>query len=587
MKQISTEQIFYGHPVSPGIGIGPVHEAAEPALVISHKKISASDVANENSRLEEALSRSRKQLAKLKARLGGLPEHSQAEIAPLIDVYLHMLGPSRLTRGIRLRVEDGLMAAEAAVHAEAEAHAAAIMELADGDRAGRQRRAEEVREIARRLLRNLSHQPFRSFTSLSQGSILAATDLRPSDAALIQPTRFAGIITAEGGADGHTAVMLRALGLPAVLGATGVLHAVTPGTLAIIDGDAGEIILNPTEASLKAAKAKLSAIARTRHALARLQRLAPETKDGISISLLANLELPFELPMIAQSGAHGIGLLRSEFIFMNRETLPDEATQTRIYQDIVEAMDGDPVTIRVLDWGSDKDVEALSGCMPATSESNPALGLRGIRMLLRHPALLETQIAAILRASAVGPVQIMLPMVSHCAELQAGREILDRVWRRLKRKGVRMAAKKPPLGIMIETPAAALAAHHLARHADFFSIGTNDLTMYTMAADRGLAVGSKLYDPLEPPVLSLIRMAATAADAANIPIAVCGELASRAQSAPLLLGLGIRQLSMHGNAIPRVKRAIRSVTLAQCEAIAAAALAAPDADTVRDIISHG
>ena len=245
--------------------------------------------------------------------------------------------------------------------------------------------------------------------------------------------------------------------------------------------------------------------------------LAPETKDGTGIALLANLELPFELPMIAQSGAHGIGLLRSEFIFMNRETLPDEATQTRIYQDIVEAMDGDPVTIRVLDWGSDKDVEALSACMPATSESNPALGLRGIRMLLRHPALLETQIAAILRASAAGPVQIMLPMVSHCAEIHAGREILDRVWRRLKRKGVRMAAKKPPLGIMIETPAAALAAHHLARHADFFSIGTNDLTMYTLAADRGLAVGSKLYDPLEPPVLSLIRMTALAADAANIP----------------------------------------------------------------------
>ena len=179
-------------------------------------------------RLEEALARSRKQLAKLKARLGGLPEHSQAEIAPLIDAYLHMLGPSRLMRGDPARVQDGLMAAEAAVHDEAEAQAAAILALAEPDRAGRQRRAEEVREIARRLVRNLTRQPFRSFPSLAQGSILAATDLRPADAALIQPTRFAGIITAEGGADGHTAVMLRALGLPAVLGATGVLHAVQP-----------------------------------------------------------------------------------------------------------------------------------------------------------------------------------------------------------------------------------------------------------------------------------------------------------------------------------------------------------------------
>jgi phosphoenolpyruvate-protein phosphotransferase len=587
MKPTSAEQIFFGHPVSPGIGIGPVHEAAEPALVISHKKIAAVDVAGETSRLEEALTRSRHQLGKLKTRLAALPEHSQAELAPLIDAYLHMLGPSRLMRGIRLRVQDGLMAAEAAVHAEAEAHAVAIMDLTGSDRAGRHRRAEEVREIGRRILRNLTRQPFRSFSSLIQGSILAATDLRPADAALIQPTNFAGIITAEGGADGHTAVMLRALGLPAVLGATGVLDAMAPGTLAIIDGDAGEIIVNPTEASLKAAKAKLCALTRTSRVLARLQRLAAETQDGVAIDLLANLELPFELPMIAQSGAHGIGLLRSEFIFMNRESLPDEDTQTRIYRDIVEAMDGDPVTIRVLDWGSDKDVEALSAYLPDSSEPNPALGLRGIRLLLRHPVLLETQLAGILRAGAAGPVRIMLPMVSLCAEIHAVRVILDRVWRRLKRKGVRMAAKKPPLGIMVETPAAALAAHHLARYSDFFAIGTNDLTMYTLAADRGLPVGSKLYDPLEPAVLSLIRTTALAADAARIPVSLCGELASRAQAAPLLLGLGIRQLSMHGNAIPRVKHAIRGVTLAQCEAIATAALAALDADAVRDIISRG
>jgi len=249
-------------------------------------------------------------------------------------------------------------------------------------------------------------------------------------------------------------------------------------------------------------------------------------------------------------------------------------------------MDGDPVTIRVLDWGSDKDVEALSLYLPDAPEPNPAMGLRGIRLLLRHPALLETQLAAILRAGAAGPVRIMLPMVSLCAEITAVREILERVWKRLKRKGVRMAAKMPPLGIMVETPAAALAARHLARQADFFALGTNDLTMYTLAADRGLPVGSKLYDPLEPAVLTLIHMTARAAAAAKIPVSLCGELASREQAVPLLLGLGIRQLSMHGNAVPRVKRAIRSVTLTQCEAIATAALAARDGDEVRKIISE-
>jgi phosphotransferase system enzyme I (PtsI) len=587
MKQTSAAELkFSGHPVSPGIGIGPVHEATEPELVISHRKIAASDVAAEMSRLEDAVSRSRNQLSKLKSRLAGLPEHSQSELEPLIDAYMHMLGASRLMRGVKTRVTEGLLGAEAAVQAEAELQAEAILALTGSDRAGRQRRADEVREIGRRLLRNLTHQPFRSFSSLAPGSILAATELRPADAALIQPTNFAGIITAEGGADGHTAVMLRALGLPAVLGATGVLAAAAPGTLAIIDGTAGEIILNPTAASLETARAKLSALTRTRSALARLQRLAAETRCGTPIDLQANLELPFELPMIAESGAHGIGLLRSEFIFMNRESLPDEDTQTEIYQNIVDAMGGDPVTIRVLDWGSDKEVEALSAYLPETDEPNPALGLRGIRLLLRHPALLETQLAAILRAGAAGPVRIMLPMVSLCAEVVATREILDRVWRRLKRKNVRIAEKKPPLGIMVETPAAALAANRLAQHADFFAIGTNDLTMYTLAADRGLPVGSKLYDPLEPAVLGLIHATAKAAAAAKIPVSLCGELASRPEATPLLLGLGIRQLSMHGNAVPRVKRAVRAATLSHCESMAAAALDAQSADAVRSIIQE-
>lgn len=586
MRQISTheELRFYGHPVAPGIGIGPLHEAAEPVLEISHTRIVDADVPAETARLDEALSRSRHQLSKLKSRLGALPEHSQVEIAPLIDAYVHMLGATRLMRGMRHRVQHELLSAEAAVHDEAEAQAEAILALTGSDRAGRLRRAEEVREISRRILRNLMHQPFRSFTSVAQGSILAASELRPADAALIQPSQFAGILTAEGGADGHTAVMLRALGLPAVLGATGVLAAANAGTMAVIDGSSGEIILNPSPASLAEAKAKLSALARTHRALERLQRLPAETTDGVMIDLQANLELPFELSMIAKSGAHGIGLLRSEFIFMNRESLPDEDTQTRIYRDIIEAMDGDPVTIRVLDWGSDKDVEALSAYLPEEREDNPALGLRGIRLLLRHPELLEMQLAAILRAGAAGPVRIMLPMVSLLSELEAAATILARVWRRLKRRGVPMAASMPPLGIMVETPAAALSARQLASKSAFFAIGTNDLTMYTLAADRGLPVGAKLYDPLEPAVLSLIEMIARAAGAANIPVSLCGELASRPAAAALLIGLGIRQLSMHGNAIPSVKKAIRSVNLAACQSMAKAALGAANAEQVRGIL---
>ncbi len=578
------EMRFSGHPISPGIGIGPVSEAAEPVLIVPHRKIFAADIAAENARLEDAVALSRKQLGKLKIRLASLPEQSQSEISPLIDAYVHMLGASRLMRGVKTRISDQLLSAETAMMEQAEIAAELILGMPTTDPAGRARRADEVREIARRVVQNLTRLPFRNFANHAPGSILAAESLRPSDAALIQPSHFAGVITAEGGADGHTAVMLRALGLPAILGATGVLEAAKPGTIAIIDGETGEIVLNPSAKSLRHARARLAERARTQRTLSRLQRLPSETTDKVPVNLQANLELPFELPMIAQSGAHGIGLMRSEFIFMNREVLPDEDAQSEIYRTIVEAMDGDPVTIRVLDWGSDKDVEALNVYMPDTGEANPALGLRGIRLLLRNPDLLETQLAAILRAAAAGPVRIMLPMVGFQSEIIAAWEIYDRTWRRLKRRNIRLPDIQPPLGIMIETPAAALAARHLAKHADFFSIGTNDLTMYTLAADRGLPMGSKLYDPLEPTILRLILETAAAAAAGRIPVSVCGELASRPEAAPLLIGLGIRELSMHGNAIPRVKRAIRNVSLKQCTDMATAALAAITADEVREII---
>jgi phosphotransferase system enzyme I (PtsI) len=579
------ERRFAGHPVSAGIGIGRVHEASEPELLVPAHKIQPGEVAAELARLEDALERSRKQLHKLKHRLATLPEDSQSEIAPLMDMYLHMLGSNRLLRGVRERIQLQFCSAEAAVQDETEVQAGVIMAQAATDKAGRLRRAEEVRELARRVVRNLTRQPFRSFANLPAGSILAAESLRPSDAALIEPERFAGIFTAEGGTDGHTAVMLRALGLPAILGADGALTGTAPNTLAIIDGDAGELILNPTPASLDAARRKLAAQMRAKRALARLARLPAITRCGQSVELQANLELPFELAMIAESGAHGIGLLRSEFIFMNRDTLPDEDTQARIYASIVEAMDGDTVTIRVLDWGSDKEVEALARYQPEGLEPNPALGLRGIRLLLRHPALLETQLAAIIRAGAAGPVRIMLPMVSLAAEVEETRKILQRVWRRLqRRKNIALPAAPPPLGIMVETPASALAAPVLARYADFFAIGTNDLTMYTLAADRALPAGTKLYDPLEPAVLRLIHLTTTFARAAGIPVSICGELASRPQAAPLLLGLGIRQLSMHGNAVPRVKQAIRGITLAACEALAEQALQAESAEGVRAVL---
>jgi phosphotransferase system enzyme I (PtsI) len=548
-----------------------VFYAKEPEVPVTQAKIAAADIAAEGARLEAAILQSRKQLNKLRARLAVLPEESQAEIAPLIDAYLRMIGPSRLVRGIRRRIEETLLSAERAVITEADAIAGAIIGQAEPgmnaeDRASLHRRAEEVREIARRLVRNLTRTPFRSFAGLPDGAILVTESLRPADAALLDPSRLAGVAADEGGTDGHTAVMLRALGVPSVLGAAGLTHAARPGDIVVVDGIAGTVMLNPSPETVATARRAVAAFARERQRYARLRRLASETTDGEAVELQANFELPVELPLIAQSGAQGIGLLRTEFLFMNRESVPDENAQAETYRGIVEAMNGDSVTIRVLDWGGEKDIEALSnaGLVPDISDVNPAMGLRGLRLLLRRPELFETQLTAILRASVYGPVRVLLPMVTTVTEVRAARETYERVARRLRRRGERLPEKLPPLGIMIETPGAALSADALALEADFFAIGTNDLTAHTLAVDRSESDVAAMYNPLHPAVLRLIQFATEAALRMRMPVSLCGEMAGDPKITPLLLGLGLRAFSMNASAVPRVKQVVRSVDSDAC-----------------------
>ena len=586
------ERIFVGIPVSPGIAIGPVFGTSEPKAEITRFKIHATDIAAEGARLEAAIAQSRKQLGKLRGRLTVLPEESQSEIAPLIDAYIRMLGPSRLVRGVKRRIEETLLSAENAVTTEAEAIAGAIVATADAgqsaeDKAGLRRQADEVREIGRRLVRNLTHAPFRSFAGLPDGAILFSESLRPADAALLDPSRLAGVATEEGGTDGHTAVMLRALGVPAVLGAAGVAHAVKPGDVVVVDGGAGTVVLNPSATTLTAARRAVTAFARERQRFARLRRLPAETEDGEVIELQANLELPIELPLIAQSGAVGIGLLRTEFLFMNRETVPEEDTQADTYRTVVEAMNGDPVTIRVLDWGGEKEIEALSaaGIVPDYADPNPALGMRGIRLLLRRHELFETQLAAILRASAAGPVRVLLPMVTTVGEVRESREIYERVARRLRRRGERLPDRLPPLGIMIETPGAALSADALALEADFFAIGTNDLTAYTLAVDRGESDVAELYDPLHPAVLRLIQFATEAALRMRKPVSICGEMGGNAALTPLLMGLGLRSFSMNASAVPRVKQVVRSVDIDACARFARRVMEQSDPARIREMVA--
>ena len=355
-----------------------------------------------------------------------------------------------------------------------------------------------------------------------------------------------------------------------------------------MDGVVGTVILNPSDTSLSGARRAVASFARDRQRLSRLRRLPCVTLDGEAVSLQANLELPVELPMIAQSGANGIGLLRSEFLFMNREAVPGEDEQAEIYRAVIEAMDGDPVTIRALDWGGEKEIEALSaaGLVPEVADENPALGLRGIRLLLRRPALFETQLAAILRASAAGPVRVLLPMVTNLAEVRAARAIYARAAEGLRARRARLPPALPPLGIMIETPAAALSADALAGAADFFAIGTNDLAMYTLAVDRSETGVSELYDPLHPAVLRLVQFTVEAALRHRIDVSVCGEMAANPRFTPLLLGLGLRSFSMNASSVPRVKQAVRGTTIEACIRLAWGAMRLTDPELIRGALDE-
>lgn len=584
------ERRLLGLPACAGVAVGPIFRAVEPKAQVTRSKIHAADVAGEIARFDAAILQSRRQLLKLRGRLSVLPEESQGEIAPLLDAYLQMLGPSRLIRGVRQRVTDRLVSAESAVMEEANAIAAALIAIGPANPAGPgpQRQADEVREIGRRLVRNLTRAPFRSYSGAPQGAILVAEALRPSDAALVDPARIAGVATEEGGTDGHTAIILRALGIPSVLGVPGLVQGAASDTTIMIDGLSGVVTLRPTAASLTVARRAVAAFARERQQLGRMRRLPAVTLDGEKAELQANLELPVELALVAQSGASGIGLLRTEFLFMNRDTVPTADEQEATYRNVIETMAGDPVTIRVLDWGGEKEIEALvaAGLVPEVPDTNPALGLRGVRLLLRRPELFETQLASILRAANAGPVRVMVPMITNVAEFRATRDIYHRVADEMRARGELIPNPLPPLGSMIETPGAALVADAIAAEADFFAIGTNDLCMYTLAVDRSELDVSHLYDPLHPAILRLIQMTADAAQRRHIPVSVCGEMAANPMFTPLLLGLGIRSFSTNASAVPRVKQAVRNTTMDDCQRLTWQVMKQSDPARTRELLEQ-
>jgi phosphotransferase system enzyme I (PtsI) len=553
---VKSERRLEGLGISPGIAIGPAF-VSDDAIAVPEYQLEVHQVEPELQRFAAAVALSVKQLRKLKGKVEGLPGTAKEEAGYLLDAHLHMLANSRLVRGVERRIRSDRINAERAVMDEIAQVAESFAEMGDAYLAAR---IDDIRVVGTRVVRNLTKTPYASIQKLPEGTVILAEELTPADTALMDPRRIAGFTTVLGGAESHTAIMARALNLPAVLGVAGLLEQVESGDIAIVDGSEGAVILNPTPATVARYEAKGEELARESRQLHRLRRLPAVTRDGAEIVLQANLELPRELDQANEAGAEGIGLLRTEFLYMNREDLPDEDEQYEAYANLVRGMDGKTVTIRTLDIGGDKLAAPLAKMLPADA-ANPALGLRAIRLSLKERRLLDAQLAAILRAAVHGPVRILLPMISSVGELKKVRDALAQVVRRLKRRGTRLPPQLPPLGVMIEIPGAALAADALAAAADFFSIGTNDLIQYTLAIDRGDEAVAHLYNPLHPAVLRLIQFSVQAALRAKKPVCLCGEMAGDPRYTALLLGLGITELSMAPANISRVKQRIRALDL--------------------------
>jgi len=574
------EQKLSGIGVSPGIAIGPAYIGDRGELPVSESRIAETGIEAERARFAEAVATSARQLRKLRSRATALPGSAADEIGYVLDAHLAMLANSRLVRGVHQRIARQRINAERAIQLEIEEIGKTFAAMRDPYLAAR---IDDIRVVGARLIRNLLKKPYIAYSGLTGGAIIVAEEVTPGDTALMDPRRIGGFATEYGGPEGHTAIMARALGLPAVLAVPGLLVRARPDARLVIDGSAGTVIIDPSPETIEDYRERQEEFVRERRQFGRMRRVPAVTRDGIDIRLEANLELPLELEQALANGAMGLGLVRTEFLYMNREELPSEDEQYEFFAGLVTGMEGRPVTLRTLDVGGDKLPEALAQYAAADS-ANPALGLRAIRLSLKERRLLDTQLAAMLRAARLGPVRILLPMISTIDELRHTREAMEQVARRLRRREVRLPEKLPPLGVMIEVPAAALAADALAGEADFFAIGTNDLIQYTLAIDRTDEQVAHLYNPLHPAVLRLIQFAVEAAARRQIPVGVCGEIAGDPRYAALLLGLGLRELSMTPQSIPRVKQRIRSLDMVAATRRARAIMDQADSERIAALL---
>ncbi len=557
-------------PASPGIALGPVHLHTKWIPMPQEQHIT--DVLAEQARLAAALQRAEEELTDLEHRLRSRVGNDEADIIAaqrlvLSDTTLRM----RALDQIAAQQVDAAWAWQCTING-------VVADYEALDDTYLRRRAADVRDVGNRLLRHLDEQNLSASgqSPMKGPAILVAVELTPSETATLDPALVLGIVTERGGVTGHAAIIARSLGIPAVTGVAGVTTLVATGAQIALDGTEGNLWLTLDEATLTAVSARRQRWLDDRATARSLAQEPALTQDGVRVEIAANIGGAAEVAPALAAGAEGVGLFRTEFLFMGRSSAPDEETQFQAYRAAAEALGDRPLLIRTLDVGGDKPLPYLN--IPA--EPNPFLGWRGIRYCLDNPDLFRTQLRAILRAGAGHRVQVMFPMVSTVAEVQRARSLLMEEKQILTAAGI-ACADHLALGIMIETPAAVLSARQLAGVVDFFSIGTNDLTQYLMAADRSNSRVAELIDPLQPPVIAAIARVAEAAQVAGIWVGVCGEIAGEPLATPLLLGLGITELSMSAPAIGGVKAVIRRIEHAAAVDLAHYLLTMPDARAVR------
>ncbi|MHB1293084.1 MAG: phosphoenolpyruvate--protein phosphotransferase [Sulfuricella sp.] len=536
---------MHGVGVSGGIAIGYAHLISHAVLEVPLYALSSEQVPNEIARFEAAIATTRLELEALRVNI---PAGSPAEFGAFLDLHLLILGDSTLSKTPIDLIQGQRLNAEWALKQQMDALLMQFEQIEDDYL--RERKADVVQVVERVLKALLGHSGHVPPVGAELSRILVAHDLSPADMMLFKQQRFAAFITDVGGATSHTAIVARSLNIPSIVALHHARQLIRENELLIVDGQQGVVIVNPDKQILAEYKLRQSQWEIEKQKLKRLKSTAATTLDGTAVELHANIELPQDIPQVRASGATGIGLFRSEFLFLNRDDLPDEEEQFAAYRKVAQDMKGLPVTIRTLDLGADKQLRFAD-----RSGDNPALGLRAIRLCLAEPQMFHTQLRAILRASHYGKMRLLIPMLSSLSELRQTLHLIGHAKQELAQENVPFDTRLP-IGGMIEIPAAALAVQAFAKHLDFLSIGTNDLIQYTLAIDRTDDTVAHLYDPLHPAVLQLIAMTIAAADKAGIPVSVCGEMAGDASLTRLLLGFGLRQFSMHPAHVLTVKQQI-------------------------------